>query len=285
LSKLNAIKRIKKKTTQVNAGVRFKLRRMLKGAVRVAGMTIKGALRLFVAGFGLTLAGVGMVLVWDGHLTMSRVLGVVLLILGLLYVTPYYILKRHLLVAYVGLLVLVSAAAIYCLYQPLSDVVPAPALWPYPGTTTDPFFLIAWSAFHASIVFIFWNTLIVIDIVTAKLKTVPGHKTDQRTALVLSLPIVILVAILLGNYVRTYKTPPPTHNAAPSSEYVEEENKSSAPSGEDYTVTLDTNDQPSDIPYDDTAVDENLPEEQPYSGGDGTVGDYHPTESLELAPN
>lgn len=288
LSKLKASsKDAGKKNKQATAGVQSKVRRMLKGLTRAAGMTVKGALRFFVASFGLTIAGVGMVILLDGHMTMSHVLGAVLFVLGLLYVAPYYVLKRRLLVIYIGLLVLVSAAAIYCLYQPLSSAVPTPALWPYPSATTDPFFLIAWSVFHASLAFIFWNTLIAIDIVVAKLKTVSEHEATQRTALVLSLPVIILTAIILGNYVRTYKMPPPVHNAAPLSESTEEEDKGSLQSDNDYTVTLDSNGQPSEVPYDSnsTAVDEIPPEEQPYSGGDGTVGDYHPTESVELAPN
>ena len=124
--------------------------------------------RFCIGYFGLAIALTG-ILSCIGNLDAAIRVGVPLLVVGLLFITPYYTLKGTWIKAYVVLLVVAVCSAFYGLNHRVNSFIPAPASLPTPADTQGPFADGALAVYQSSGSFLFFGGLIFLDVAASRL--------------------------------------------------------------------------------------------------------------------
>lgn len=162
--------------------------------------------------YGLNLFWVGALLLSLKHdrLTVLR-LFIPFILMGILYVFPYYKLKSKQLAVYVGSLLLVSALTILSLQIPVHVGHAAPASLPPP-----PYGLInvsIWMFFRLSPAFVVYAVLICFDATSSWTKQIARIDEDKRAAVTLFWVFLFIGSLILGSIVRTHSAAPTVNNA------------------------------------------------------------------------
>jgi hypothetical protein len=158
---------------------------------------LKIIFRYCVVSFGFILLWVGISLLTDGK-SLDFKYGVLLILLGLLYVIPYYLIKLfRLWQTYIGALLLLTLVVVFALHEPIRPGLPAPAALPLVIGSPDAFDHMIWIAFHATPAFVFYGIGILLDILLLRVNL--GEKRQSVVALgISSLFLATFIALTSG---------------------------------------------------------------------------------------
>lgn len=165
---------------------------------------LKVILRIIAGSWALVTIFIG-VLVSFGPSAHPITLGIPLILVGILYLTPYYVLNKKLNVVYTCLLIIMTATLVLLLHLPLKNGLPAPAGLPAPilfnhsTQTIDVVASYAFIVFHSQGFIVPISLLIVTDSILGIVKySALSDNAKQALKMLMLSGVILSLIVLLG---------------------------------------------------------------------------------------